>query len=534
VSAVEYLGVRVLLETLLEQDRWVQAIAPGMGLVLTALVLRYVGRGAGTDTADVYIRAYHSRRPVTRLRDLPARLLAGCVTMGFGGTLGFEGPSIYAGATIGASLQHRLRRLFHGKDAKILLVAGAAAGVSAIFRTPATGVLFALEAPYRGDVARRALLPALIASATSYLTFVTFYDTGKIFPRLSVGQVEFGREQLAGAVVVGVLAAVGAIIFAWMVKWAKGRGSTRPLWQRVPAAGVVLGGLVVLLGLDSVAGFPLTLGPGEEVFVWIDEMDRAAWLLLVVLAARLVATTATIAGGGVGGVFIPLAIAGLLVGDLAGELIELTFGASAITESNFFATIGLAAFLGAGYHTPLAAVMFVAESTGRTEFVVPALIAVAVSQVVVGRASVSAYQRDTRVGHLERRFGMAITAALRTEVDTVDADDTVADYMWQHALLRRELTTAVTHDGHYAGLVSVADAVELDQDGWSETAVRQIMRTDVTPARISWTLRQATEAMAEHDLDQLPVTDADGRLIGTVTSDDVLRLDELLDETAGG
>jgi CIC family chloride channel protein len=233
-------------------------------------------------------------------------------------------------------------------------------------------------------------------------------------------------------------------------------------------------------------------------------------------------------------VFIPLAIAGLLVGDLAGELIELTFGASAITESNFFATIGLAAFLGAGYHTPLAAVMFVAESTGRTEFVVPALIAVAVSQVVVGQASVSAYQRDTRVGHLERRFGMAITAALRTEVDTVDAEDTVADYMWQHALLRRELTTVVTDDGHYAGLVSVADAVELEQDEWSGTAVRQIMRTDVTPARISWTLRQATEAMEEHGIDQIPVTDADGHLIGAVTSDDVLRLDELLDETSGG
>ena len=202
VAGIEGLGLRLFLHWIVERPLWMQALMPTVGLIAAALILRYLGGGASTETSEVYIQAYHSRGPVTRLRDLPARLLAGCATVGLGGTLGLEGPAIFAGSTIGASGQHRLHRLFTGKDGKMLLVAGAAAGVAAIFKTPATGVLFALEAPYQGDVARRALLPALVASATSYLTFVTIWGTDELFPQV-VGQIRFGRQQLIGAIVVG-------------------------------------------------------------------------------------------------------------------------------------------------------------------------------------------------------------------------------------------------------------------------------------------------------------------------------------------
>ena len=157
------------------------SISPGVGLLVAALLLRFLGRGLSPATSEEYIAAYHERRDRVRVRDLIARLPAGAATVGGGGALGLEGPSIYAGATIGASIQHWTKNLFRDKDSKALLVAGAAAGVAAVFKAPATGVLFALESPYQGDVARRALLPALIASASSYVTFVAFFGTDEIF-----------------------------------------------------------------------------------------------------------------------------------------------------------------------------------------------------------------------------------------------------------------------------------------------------------------------------------------------------------------
>ena len=112
------------------------------------------------------------------------------------------------------------------------MVAGAAAGVAAIFKAPATGVLFALESPYQGDVARRTLLPALIASAASYVTFVAFFGTGEIFDADeilgSVGGDEllaFDRTELWGAAVVGLFAGAGAVIFTRLLALAK-RAST--------------------------------------------------------------------------------------------------------------------------------------------------------------------------------------------------------------------------------------------------------------------------------------------------------------------
>src|SRR5207237_3435913 len=101
----------------------------------------------------------------------PGRILASMVTRGFGGALGYEGPSIYLGAGIGSALQARFSRLFSRSDVKLLLVAGAAAGVAAIFKAPATGLVFALEVPYQEDFARRMLLPAGITPPPSRLVF---------------------------------------------------------------------------------------------------------------------------------------------------------------------------------------------------------------------------------------------------------------------------------------------------------------------------------------------------------------------------
>lgn len=377
---VEELYLRVL-----EAPLWWSATAPALGLVSAALILRTVGGGASPATSDEYLRAFHDPAYRLRPRYLVARIMAAVTTLGSGGSLGLEGPSLYGGSALGAMIQRRLPKPFRGSDHRTLLVAGAAAGVAAIFKAPATGAIFALEVPYRDDMARRMLLPALVASATGYLTFVTLSDT---VPLLSVGEFSipsFDLRDLGGALLVGATCAIGARAFAKLMRIAKGY-SLRALPLRLAVTSTTLVGLFFLS--RELTGQPLSVGAGYEVFrSWLFiERDIAVWLLIVVFFIRCLASAATTAGSGVGGVFIPLVVGGGLVGRGIAEVIHPD-------RAPLYTLLGIAAFLGAGYRVPLAAVMFVAETTGKPNFVVPALFAAVAAELVMGDQSITAFQR---------------------------------------------------------------------------------------------------------------------------------------------
>ncbi len=523
VAGFEQLTVEVLLERLLEGPLWWQTAAPAVGLFAAVVILRYLGRGATPSTSDEYVRAFHERHPRLPLSQLPAKLLAGVATIGMGGSVGLEGPSVYAGATVGHSTQGLFARWLRREEAKMLLTAGAAAGIAAVFKTPATGVIFALEAPYRDDVARRALLPALLASASGYLVYVAALGTDPVID-LGSHTGNLSIIHLGGGALLGLVAGLGGRGFAWLVRQAKELEQRYPVVVRILVGGAVLAGLVV--ATEAVFGQPLSLGPGVEATEWLRDGDHTLLLIGSLLAFRVVATLTTVGAGGTGGLFIPLAVQGVIVGSFVGQ-------ALGTADIGLYRTLGLAAFLGAGYRAPITAVMFVAESTGTSAFVVPALIAAAVSQLVAGSSSVASYQLDKREGLVERRLALPLTSALTTDTLTVPPDATVSELVYIHLLGRREREVPVVDGGAYLGMCGLEQMSDLDRDTWNETLVADIARRDLPTARPSWTLRDAVAQMDANDTDQLPVTDDDGTFIGVVRADDILRLDEILDETEG-
>lgn len=383
VRGFEYLVLELLYHELLNQPLWFMAIAPVGGLIISGLLLKYAGGGVSSATSDEYLRAFHDPGYPLRIRPMLARMSAAVATLGSGGALGLEGPSFYGGATIGDSIQSRLPSRFRGTDHRTLLVAGAAAGVAAIFKAPATGAIFALEVPFRNELARRMLLPALVASASGYLTFVALSDTSPIFR--VVDQQVFTIRDLFGALLIGVFCALGARAFAKMMRTAKGF-SLRSFPLRVVLCGSGLVGLFVLS--RALTGENLTLGTGYEAITgWLADPDLALWLLVAVLFMRCLASAFTMAGGGVGGVFIPLVVGGALMGRAVGEVVNPD-------RSTLYTLLGIAAFLGAGYRVPIAAIMFVAETTGKPNFVVPALFAAVTAELVMGEQSITAFQRS--------------------------------------------------------------------------------------------------------------------------------------------
>ena len=596
VAGFEQVTEKILLGELHELPVWVQAIAPVIGLVLSALLLRYVGgKDATTGTSDDYVEAYHDRSPRMPLRHLPAKLLAGTATIGFGGAMGLEGPSIYTGSSVGLNGPSTLaRRWFTREEAKILMTAGAAAGVSAIFKAPATGVMFALESPYLNDVGRRALLPALFASAMGFLVFAGIHGPDPVFPALGAEPHTLRIADLLGGALIGVTAGVGGRAFSWLTHRAKKfYSATRPLW-RIAGCGALLFGLV--FATNQAFDSPLSIGPGRDAVDWAlgvedashggdseasaesshdetsagdspngessasevrsseghsntaegsvaqseaeseaeDEssterqslvlLERSLWLLALLFALRAVATLATVAGGGTGGLFIPLTVQGIVMGAFVGELIDSA-------SSSLYPTLGLAAFLGAGYRTPIAAVIFVAESSRGSPFVVPALVAAAVSQLMVGRSSVSKHQVGERLGHLERRLTLPISSALNTDVMTVPPDAAVSEFVFFHVLSRRVRDVPIVDGGTYIGMCTLDAAEKFDRDDWESTLVTEAMPPDYPTAELTATLRDVVLAMEAAGVEMLPVVDPQGNFVGTVSNEEIVRLDEILEET---
>ncbi|MGH9112669.1 MAG: chloride channel protein, partial [Acidimicrobiales bacterium] len=127
VVVLQRVTVEGLLEPLADRPLWLQAVAPGVGLVIAYVCLRWVANGRSPATADEYVRSFHddAHQPPPG-RPVLGRVLASVATIGYGGALGLEGPSIYAGSAIGSSLQRRFARYFSREDARLLLEAGAA------------------------------------------------------------------------------------------------------------------------------------------------------------------------------------------------------------------------------------------------------------------------------------------------------------------------------------------------------------------------------------------------------------------------
>ncbi len=535
VSVFEYVTVELILDRVIELPIEIQALMPMVGLVLAALALRFLGSGATPSTSDEYISAYHDRYPKLPARLVPARLIAGATTIGFGGALGLEGPAIYTGSVLGLEMQRKLDRWLGRDAAKLLLTAGAAAGVAAIFQAPATGVMFALEAPYRDDIAHRALLPSLMASAASYLTFISIPF---IHPHPLLGQVTasgVGVGDLLGAVAIGVGAGFGGRVYASIIRRAKRIAKTNNPIQIALLGGAVLG--LLAFASDRLFSEPLTIGPGFRVIGWLTSGETTLGLILLLFAFRALATTVTVGSGGTGGLFIPLAIQGVLLGRIISSVLdELNLGDS---PDRIWPILGLAAFLAAGYRTPIAAVMFVAESTsgigsqGVGSAVVPALIAAAVSQLVAGRSSVSAGQQVERLGHLEERFTMPLAAALTTDVLTVPPDATVSEFVWMHAIGRRVQVVPVVDGSEYLGLCSVEACSGVERDDWDNTTVADILTTDMPTAFPTWSIRDAVVALDEHHSDIIAVTTAEGVFVGVVLQSEIVKLGEILDQTGG-
>ena len=230
------------------------------------------------------------------------------------------------------------------------------------------------------------LLPALVGAASGYVALVAVNGTTPLFPIRGTPPLSF--IDLTAAAALGLAAGFGARVFAWMLRTAKHiNDRARP----VTAVASASCSIAVLFFIGrALTHQNLVLTPGYGVVSYTLVTKQSLAVIAAVLVLRCCATSAAVAGGGVGGLFVPLVVAGALLGRIFGDVIG--------HDTSLFLVIGIAAFLGAGYRVPLAAIMFVAETTGKPSFIVPGLIAAVVAELAIGPGSVTTHQSPSRSG----------------------------------------------------------------------------------------------------------------------------------------
>lgn len=494
-------------------------IAPGVviGFVAAGLLMQHLTPDPDEHSTEEIIRSYHEHQGRVAMRPFVPKLLAAVATVGLGGSAALEGPSIYGGGALGSWLWTKLRRLkLEPRDRRIMLISGAAAGMSAVFRAPLTGIVFALEMPYKDDLAHEALLPSLIASVTSFATMAAFVGAKPLFD--FAGGMSYTREDLLWTALLGAMC--GAITMAFDMIFRRARRFSMqarlPHWIKM-AIGGFLTGACGLIFVSAFKGGLIPIGPNYEAVPLILQQMHSSFELVVFGVMKLAATLFSLGAGGVSAAFVPLFLTGSAFGAAFGQSIAHS------ASVDLFAAVGMAGFIAGGYKTPLTAVVFVAEATGGRAYIVPALIGAAVAYAISGEASMSGDQRvheEIRIAELSR---LSVSGAMQKGVLPADARWNVGEFV-EHIRGRLPHTAyPVVENGRVVGTVSMISLTGIEPEQWNHMKIRDVMRRKIELVTPDCGLQDALRLlMAPHGEHMLIVASEGGQMQGIVTKTDIL------------
>ena len=343
-------------------------VVPLLGLTLATVVLHVLGRGGGAEAqrahpwrtfppdavrADISGDVIECEGVEERFpwRLAPIRVLAIIATVGSGGAMGTEAPAAYLGVAAGACLGDRggsWRRLL-----RPAALAGGAAGVSALMATPLVGPVFMLELGLRRRAAvnversAAALIGGFIGWAITAFFHMQFISL--IVPK---EPPQSFTQAAVTALLIGALAGGISSLAGIAVTQAK-------KWKASPAVRLAIGGAAIVataLILARIASPTAAVGPGGGAILWAENTPALPSTLLAVCALRACATTAAVAAGGCGGVFVPF----LAVGDIAGRV----FAPGLEVGSDLAGAAGAAGGIAGGYRLPITALVMVLSVGG--------------------------------------------------------------------------------------------------------------------------------------------------------------------------
>ncbi len=521
---------------------WLLVLLPGIGGLACGLITRLAPEASGGG-GDAMIDAFHYAGGVIRRRVIWVKALASMFTLGTGGAGGREGPTMQIGGALGTLVG----RVLHvsARERRILLVAGVAAGISAVFRTPLGAALLAVEVLYRDGFESDALIPAVLASVVSYSVIISIFGESTLFAR--VPRFPFVPAQLPLFLLLALVIAAVSVGFLGVYQGLRRFFNSLPVppWAQPAIGGLVLGVLctpvIILVGNHLHApgqGLGLLGGGYGAVQMaisgspWLQEgWSAVAWLTALGLA-KVIAASITIGSGGSAGDFAPsLAIGGLL-GGAFGRAAALLLHDPRINPGAF-ALVGMGCFYGGIAHTPLSSLVLVCELAGNYDLLVPLMLTQGIAFVALRRRTLYTSQvptlRDSPIHRdallLDLLRSMHVSELMRPGVVVVCfRKQTPAAEIIQRVggSTDQDVFPVLDDADTVVGLVTASTlrvmSLEFADTRW--TLAADVMQPAVS-VRADDDLRTATERMVQNGLRELPILDVAGRVIGLLDESEV-------------
>jgi H+/Cl- antiporter ClcA/predicted transcriptional regulator len=497
-------------------------LVPIIGASIIGLMARYGSeriRGHGIPEAIEAILINGSR---VEPRVAILKPLSSAISIGSGGPFGAEGPIIMTGGAIGSLIAQFVH--LTSAERKTLLVAGAAAGMSATFASPVAAVLLAVEL-LLFEWKPRSLVPVAFASATAAVVRRYIMGLGPLFP-VTAHPSFIGPEGVLGCVVAGLVAGGASALLTASVYAAEDAFQRLPIhWMWWPA----LGGLVI--GLGGLA-FPQALGVGYDTIGDLLQGDVAGRVIVGILIVKSVIWSFSLGSGTSGGVLAPL----LMIGGALGGVESWILPSEGV---GFWPLVSMGAILGGTMRSPLTGVIFSLELTHDVNMLLPLLVAVSMAHaftVLVLRRSILTEKVARRGYHLSREYAvdpleiLFVREVMRTSVVALSSRsplDALARSLRDTVPRGPQRLYPVVDDRQVLlGVVTRADLQKLvDQaPGDAKSQLMSITRTSPTVAYPDESLRVVVYRMAESGLTRFPVVDRQSaRLVGMVALTDLLK-----------
>ncbi len=362
-------------------------VLPVVGIGITALYVRYVVRDNISHGVTRVLYAFALKKSRIKAKNTYASLVASSVTIGFGGSVGAEGPIVFTGAAIGSNLGQIFRLSPH--TMMMLVGCGAAAGIAGIFKAPIAGLLFTIEVLML-DLTAGAALPLIVASVAG--ATVSYAFTGYNVEFFFSQSEPFYATRIPYVIALGVFCGLASVYFIKViaaVETAFGHMKSQRL--RFLVGGAMLSLLIFVLpplygeGYGAInnllSGNAAALFDGSLFYNYRHSVPMVLAMLGGLVLLKVFATSATNGGGGVGGTFAPSLYMGCMAGFFFAFLLNHTMlaGAALPLSTKNFALMGMAGVMAGVMHAPLMAIFLTAEMTGGYELFLPLLIVSAVS-----------------------------------------------------------------------------------------------------------------------------------------------------------
>lgn len=467
---IHFISSRLLLDINIADGNYIYLIYPFLGILLVSLYVRYVVHDNISHGVTRVLHAISQNKSRLKPHNCYTAVVSASVTIGFGGSVGAEGPIVSTGAAIGSNIGQWFR--LSPRILMILVGCGAAAGISGIFKAPLAGALFTLEVLML-DMTTVSVMPLLIASITA--ATVSYVFSGYDFEFFFIQSEAFMMQRIPYVILLGVLCGFASLYFIKIISMMENfYASIKNPWKRVAIGG---GFLAVLIFI-----FPPLYGEGYSAITSMINGDansvlngsifyndrNTIWVIALYIGllclTKAFATASTTGAGGVGGTFAPSLYMGCMTGYFFSYVLNL-FGIGLSVKN--FALLGMCGLMSGVMHAPLMGIFLTAELTGGYELFLPLLIVSTISYcTIIAFEPYSIY---------------AIRLAKRGELLTHHKDKSV---------LR---------------LLKISSVIEND------------FKT-VTP---DMNLKQMVDVISQSNRNLFPVLDADNKLVGVVLLDDI-------------